>query len=59
MQKSGCLKLINLFPDFEIIKNNNKDWLYKIFIDGDLHITDFGHKIMAEKIINEVFINDK
>ena len=58
-KKSGCLKLINLFPDFEIIKNNNKDWLYKIFIDGDLHITDFGHKIMAEKIINEVFINDK
>ena len=56
--KSECSNLINLFPDFEKIKNNNNNWLYKIYIDGDLHITHFGHKIIAEKIINEVFLNE-
>ena len=56
--KSECSNLINLFPDFQKIKNNNNNWLYKIYIDGDLHITHFGHKIIAEKIINKVFLNE-
>ncbi len=51
----SCKKVINFFPEFEIVKQNNKDWLNKLYINGDLHITEYGHKIIAERILKEVF----
>ncbi len=52
---SNCKKLINLFPDFNNIRKNNANWLNKLFIAGDLHITPFGQKLISKKIIQEGF----
>ena len=51
----SCTKVINFFPEFKRIKQTNDDWLSKLYINGDLHITEYGHKIIAEKILKEVF----
>jgi len=51
----NCTKLINFFPDFTAEKNKSNDWLTKLYIGGDLHITEYSHKIIAEKILKEVF----
>jgi len=51
----SCKKVINFFPDFRSVKQNNDDWLNKLYINGDLHITEYGHKIIAERILKEVF----
>ena len=51
----SCNKVINFFPDFQRVKENNEDWLTKLYINGDLHITEYGHKIIATKILKEVF----
>ena len=51
----SCDGLINFFPHFQRVKENSKDWLTKLYINGDLHITAYGHKIIAEKILKEVF----
>ena len=51
----SCTKLLNLFPDFLKIKNNDKNWLTYLYIDGDLHLTQAGQRIIANKIINEGF----
>ena len=53
----SCTKLINLFPDFRNIKKNSNDWLSRLFIGGDLHLTEYAQKIIAEKLLNEAFIN--
>ena len=52
---SNCKKLINLFPVFDKIKKNDQNWLTKLFIAGDLHITPFGQKLISKKIIQEGF----
>ena len=51
----NCTKLINFFPDFIAEKNKTNDWLTKLYIGGDLHITEYSHKIIAKKILKEVF----
>ena len=51
----SCTKVINFFPDFKLIKNEQKNWLTKLYIGGDLHITEFGQKIIAKKILDEAF----
>ena len=51
----SCKKVINFFPDFRNIKEASNDWLTKLYINGDLHITEYGHRIIAEKILKEVF----
>ncbi len=51
----SCKKIINFFPDFQVIKENNADWLTRLYINGDLHISEYGHKIIATKILKEVF----
>ena len=38
--------------DFEVI-TINKDWLEKLFIDGDLHHSELGHTIISNLIIKE------
>ena len=50
-----CTKLINIFPEFKKIKEHNKDWLQKIYLHNDIHLTKLGNKLLAEKIIAESF----
>tara|TARA_B100001142_G_scaffold282996_1_gene295739 strand:+ start:2203 stop:3303 length:1101 start_codon:yes stop_codon:yes gene_type:complete len=51
----SCTKLINLFSDFKNIKENSKNWTSKIYIKDDMHLREFGHKIVAKKILNVGF----
>ena len=51
----SCTKLINLFPDFKNIKENSKNWISKIYIKDDMHLNEFGHKIIAKKILKVGF----
>ena len=51
----SCTKLINLFPDFKYIKKNSKNWISKIYIKDDMHLNEFGHKIVAKKILKVGF----
>ncbi len=53
----SCTKLINFFPDFKKVKEHSDDWLTKLYIDGDLHLTEYGQKIIAKKLLSEAFIN--
>ena len=52
---SGCNGLINIIKEFEKFKNNDTDWLSKLFINGDLHFNIAGHKLISDKIQIEVF----
>ena len=54
-EKVSCTKLINLFPDFRYIKESSNDWVDKLYIKQDLHLREFGHKIVAEKILKVAF----
>ena len=51
----SCTKLINLFPDFKDIKENSRNWISEIYIKNDMHMREFGHKIVAEKILKIAF----
>tara|TARA_Y100000590_G_scaffold468942_1_gene653967 strand:- start:238 stop:1350 length:1113 start_codon:yes stop_codon:yes gene_type:complete len=53
---AGCTKLINFFPEFSDIKKKYNNWLTKIYIGGDLHLTEYGQKIIANKLLQEAFI---
>jgi len=48
---SHCNEVINLFPDFEEYKSNNKDWTTDLFLINDPHWTEKGHKLVAKKIM--------
>lgn len=49
--KVGCTKLINLFPDFKNVKQTSNDWIRKLYFKNDMHIKEFGQKIIAKKIL--------
>ncbi len=49
-KNSYCTELINLFPDFEEYKSNNKDWVSALFLKDDPHWTEEGHRLVAKKI---------
>ena len=52
---SECNKLISLFPELEKVKAENTDWLTILFNENDLHLTSFGQKIIAKKVLKEGF----
>ena len=52
--KSNCHKLLNLFPDFKEIRKINENWVDLIYIKNDVHLTEFGNKLVAEKIFDEL-----
>tara|TARA_Y100001970_G_C14240541_1_gene864652 strand:- start:2783 stop:3922 length:1140 start_codon:yes stop_codon:yes gene_type:complete len=54
-KKSNCKSVINLFPEFEKIKLTQKDWLEKIYLKNDVHLTPMGNEIVAKKILREGF----
>ena len=37
------------------MKAENTDWLTKLFNENDLHLTSFGQKIIAKKVLQEGF----
>ena len=53
--KSNCNKLINVFPEFKKIKEEEDNWLKKLYLKNDIHLTKEGNKIVANKIENNVF----
>ena len=54
-EENSCTKLINFFPDFEEIKKLSDEWVTKIYIENDIHLTNFGQDIVAQKILKEAF----
>jgi len=52
-EENSCTKLINFFPDFEDIKKSTNDWVTKVYIENDIHLTNFGQEIVAQKILKE------
>ena len=53
--KSNCNKLINLFPHFNRIKNQDSKWLETIYLKNDIHLTRKGNEIVAEEIVLNSF----
>ncbi len=53
--KAKCNKLINLFPRFKIIKNQDSKWLETIYLKNDIHLTRKGNEIVAEEIVLNSF----
>ena len=53
-KNNSCFKVINLFKDFDKIKNKNKNWKNLIYIDDDVHFNKFGNNLVANKIIKEL-----
>ena len=54
-KKNSCSKLINFFPEFEKVKKSSKNWVNKLYIEDDVHLTNFGHQLIAKKILQETF----
>ncbi len=52
---NNCKKVINLFPEFKKIKNENLNWYHDLYIGNDLHISENGQKIIANKLLREAF----
>ena len=55
--KSNCNRLINVFPNFIKIKEENKNWLNYLYLTDDIHLTIEGNKIIANEITNNIFKN--
>lgn len=49
-------KLINAFNIFREYKNNNIKWYSDLFFIADEHFNAGGNKLLAEEIINKIFI---
>jgi len=50
----NCKKVINLFSDFNEVKQKNKNWKHLIYIDDDIHLKKFGANLVANKVIEEI-----
>ena len=53
--KSNCKKLINVFPKFKKIKDEEKNWLEKLYLKDDIHLTEEGNRIVANEIKANLF----
>ena len=54
-KKNSCTKLINFFPKFNNLKLSSKNWVNQLYLEDDVHLTAFGHDLIAQKILNESF----
>jgi len=54
-KENSCTKLISFFPEFNKIKETSNKWVDKLYIDEDIHLTKFGHNLVARKILDESF----
>ena len=53
--KSNCKKLINVFPKFKKIKDEENNWLEKLYLKDDIHLTEEGNRIVANEIKANLF----
>lgn len=49
-QPPECNGVINTFPDFKAMKNDNKNWQNTYYISGDMHFNATGNRLIAESI---------
>ena len=56
-KKHRCKKVLNLFKDFAVIKENNPNWKKLIYIDQDIHLKRYGNSILANKILSEIIFD--
>ena len=54
-KNNSCSKVINLFPEFRKIKASSDNWVNKLYIEDDVHLTSFGHDLIAKIILKESF----
>ena len=52
---NSCTKLINFFPEFNNLKLSSKNWVNKLYLEDDVHLTIFGHDLIAQKILIDSF----
>ncbi len=52
---NNCKKVINLFPEFKKIQNESLNWYHDLYIGNDLHISEKGQQIIANKLLKEAF----
>lgn len=52
---SKCKNLVNLFPEFQNIKNLNESWLEDLYLENDIHLNKNGNYLVAKNIISTVF----
>ncbi len=54
--KTRCSNFINLYPDFfrYAKSTSKKKSIQKLYLDGDMHLSEFGHNITAKKIISSL-----
>ena len=50
-KNSYCNEVINVFPDFKYYKAKNENWVKDLYLIGDPHLSEKGHKLVAEQII--------
>ena len=51
----NCDGLITMFPEFNKIKENDKNWLKTIYLINDVHFTPLGNKLFSDEIIKQAF----
>jgi len=51
----GCKKLINTFQKFRDLYSDDKNSLLKLYINKEFHFNEYGNKILADEISNEIF----
>ena len=50
-KNSYCNEVINVFPDFKYYKAKNENWVKDLYLIGDPHLSEKGHKLVAKKIM--------
>lgn len=48
--KGKCNHFINMFPDFFEVKRARKDWYEYLFLNGDVHFNEQGHRLVSERL---------
>jgi len=46
-----CDGVINAFPHFKEFKKNNLDWYEKLYVQGDMHYSVLGNRMVADEIL--------
>jgi hypothetical protein len=48
--RSNCKEFIDAFPAFFAFKDSHRDWYERLFLEGDVHWTAEGNKLMYEAL---------
>ena len=48
-------KTNKFFPEFNNLRLSSNNWINQIFLEDDVHLTKFGHDLVAKKILEESF----